>query len=53
MDYEVSFVKDIAQRRTSFEISSVYCLEKLGKYFSLNVTPEGDVTSIQVLQYLL
>ena len=51
MKYEVSFGTDIAHKQPSFEISSVSCLENLGKYFSIQVAPQGDVSSVQVLQY--
>ena len=52
MQYEVAFGTDIAHRPTYLEISSVSSSENFGKYFSLQVAPQGDVSSEEALQYL-
>ena len=42
---------DIAHRRSYFEIWSVFWSRNLGKYFVLQVAPQGDVSPFQVLRY--
>jgi len=41
MQYEVSFGTYMAHKPITFEISSFYSSENLGKYFSLQVAPQG------------
>jgi len=53
MQYKVSFGTDIAHRPILFEISSLQCLEILEKYFSLQITTQGEVSPFQVFKYFL